>query len=172
MVETLHRIGGDVHLQVVITRAYQDQELIRAKLWEGDTLHCNIDAAAMAELMRTCDFAVSAAGGTTNELIRMQCPAVLVPVADNQLNNVRILSDRDVVEVLEVGLRDGQADGQTSGQKKCFGDEHEADQEEVLREMFTWEKRKRLSEKLAAFYSDRSGKDLILELTMDGGNHE
>jgi UDP-2,4-diacetamido-2,4,6-trideoxy-beta-L-altropyranose hydrolase len=55
-----------------------------------------LDPGNMAELMRRADIAVSASGGTALELAAMGVPALLVPIADNQLAVARSLHDEHV----------------------------------------------------------------------------
>jgi spore coat polysaccharide biosynthesis predicted glycosyltransferase SpsG len=145
IVDMLREASSSVRLHVVCTAAYRDLDDIRSRLGENDILHINIGAEEMCSLMENCDFAVASAGGTTNELVRMQCPAVLVVVADNQVLNTRYLSDAGyTVSMFE-------------------------DDSSIIREMFSCEKRKALADKLKSFSSDRSGKDLICDLARSGG---
>ena len=115
-------------------------------LSDHDKLYINIAAEDMCGLMKTCDFAIASAGGTTNELIKMQCPAILVVVADNQLLNTRFLSENGFVESI-------------------YGEDMS-----VIREMFSYEKRAAMMDKLRTFRSDRSGKDLLCEIAFGGSN--
>lgn len=145
IIDAIRQVSETVRLHVVCTKAYHDLDGIRAKLLNTDRLYFNIDAGTMCELMKECDFAVASAGQTTNELIKMQCPAVLVVVADNQVLNTRYLS--------EAGYIIGMYDNDSS----------------LIREMFSYEKRKMLAEMLNTFRSDSSGKELICELARCGG---
>ena len=99
----------------------------------------------MSGLMLDCDFAVATAGGTTNELIKMQCPAMLVPVADNQMNNIKYLSENGIVAVI--------------GEEKDVS----------IRSMFSYDKRRGLAEQLSKLHSDSSGKEFIFQLAFHGG---
>lgn len=146
LIEAVREVSADVNLHVVCTNAYPDLERIRSMLSEQDKLYINIAAEDMCGLMRNCDFAIASAGGTTNELIKMQCPAVLVVVADNQLLNTRFLSENGFVE-------------------SVYGDDMS-----VIREMFSYEKRAAMMDKLRTFRSDRSGKDLLCEIAFGGSN--
>lgn len=147
-VESVREISSDVRLHVVCTNAYPDLDRIRTMLSEEDRLYINIQAGEMCGLMKRCDFAVATAGGTTNELIKMQCPAVLVVVADNQILNTRFLSENGFTEAI-------------------YGEDRS-----VIREMFSYEKRAAMIDKLKTFRSDRSGKDLLCEIAFGGGNNE
>ena len=75
-INAIRSISEDVRLHVICTKAYKNLEKIRDLLSPNDSLYMNIGASEMCELMKKCDFAVATAGGTTNELIRMQCPSV------------------------------------------------------------------------------------------------
>ena len=95
-----------VRLHVVLTHAYTDLDAITSSLREQDQYYIDIDAAQMSNLMEQCDFAVATAGGTSNELIRMQCPSCLVTVADNQLNNVQLMSSRGFFDTFDMSSLD------------------------------------------------------------------
>lgn len=148
LIEAVREVSADARLHVVCTNAYPDLDAIRDMLSDHDRLYINIQAPDMCGLMKKCDFAIASAGGTTNELIKMQCPAVLVVVADNQVLNTKFLSENGFVEAI-------------------FGEDRS-----VIREMFPYEKRAALIDKLRTFRSDRSGKDLLCEIAFGGGNNE
>lgn len=148
IINAIRQFDENVRLNVVCTKAYHDLDKIKRSLRETDNLYLNIDAAAMCGLMEACDFAVASAGQTTNELIKMQCPAVLVVVADNQILNTRYLSEAGYIEAM-------------------FDDNCS-----VIGSMFSYHKRKQLAAKMLDFQSDRSGKDVICELVRGGGCHE
>lgn len=139
-IDTIRSVSEDVTIHVVATDAYSDIDEIRAKLSKNAKLYSNVDAEGMAGLMQLCDFAVSSAGGTSNELIKMQCPSALVVVADNQVLNTRYLKKAGAIEVIE------------------------DDAESIIKSMFSFEKRKKMAGILASFASDSSGKDRILDI--------
>ena len=139
-IDTIRSVSDDVSVHVVATNAYTDIDEIRSKIGPGDTLYSNVDADKMSELMRTCDFAVATAGGTSNELIKMQCPSALVVVADNQLLNTRYLSQAGCFDVIEDYA------------------------ETVIKGLFSYEKRKAMADTLKAFSSTGSGKDLVMDI--------
>ena len=58
------------------------------------------DVTGMAELMNWADLAIAAAGITTQELCLMGVPALLVVVADNQLEVARTLDRHGISENL------------------------------------------------------------------------
>ncbi|MBR0308442.1 MAG: hypothetical protein IJH92_06075 [Mogibacterium sp.] len=148
IIRMLKRVPEEARLHVVCTKAYHDLDDIQAALSDNDRMYLNIGASDMCALMKECDFAVASAGQTTNELIKMLCPAVLVVVADNQLLNTAYLSDNGYIEAMYEDNRD------------------------VLAGMFSYDKRRSLLDKLNTFYSERSGKDFIYELAFGGGDNE
>lgn len=148
IIKAIKEISETARLHVVCTRAYRDLDEIRSSLGSEDRLYLNIEAAEMCSLMETCDFAVASAGGTTNELIKMQLPSVLVVVADNQRLNTMYLTENGFTEAMY------------------------DDDAEVIRAMFSYDKRKQMADKLRSFRSDRSGKDLICETAYSGGCDE
>ena len=133
---SLNRDGVSLH--VVVTNAYKDIDTIRSMLKPQDKCYVGIDAAQMSSLMEKCDFAVASAGGTSNELIRMQCPSILVTVADNQANNVRLMSSRG------------------------FFDTFDASDIDAVYTMFDYGKRKIMTDKLKTLYSEKTAADLVM----------
>ncbi len=140
--------GDDVRLHVVVTGAYRDIPAITDRLRPQDRCHRDIGAEEMRDLMEACDFAVSTAGGTTNELIRMQCPSCVIVVADNQVLNVRYLTEAGV-------LRRYGTEG-ASGASAMFDADVRGD---MIRRM-------------KAMHSDRGAADLIIGLCKGENNHE
>ncbi|MCQ2563584.1 MAG: hypothetical protein MJ128_03735 [Mogibacterium sp.] len=147
IIRMIRELSKEVRLHVVCTKAYQNLNFIQAELNEKDRLYLNIGASEMCDLMKCCDFAVASAGQTTNELIKMMCPAVLVAVVDNQMINTKYLSDNGYIEAMYEDDRD------------------------ALARMFSYDKRKIILEKLQTFYSMKSGKDFIYELAFRGGDN-
>ena len=142
VVDKLHSlISEDVRLHVVMTHAYPEQDMIREKLRPQDRCYMDIGAEEMSSLMEMCDFAVATAGGTSNELIRMQCPSILIVVADNQENNVRYMT--------EAG----------------FFDTFTTDDMDRIGTMLEYGKRAEMASKLSSLYSDQTAVDYIMKLT-------
>lgn len=52
---------------------------------ESENFYCNIPSSQMATLMKKCDIAISAGGGTLNELGMSQVPTLIIPIAQNQI---------------------------------------------------------------------------------------
>ena len=143
-IKAVKSVSEYVRIHAVVTNAYSDLDEIESLIGPADKLYNDIGADVMSSLMRNCAFAVSSAGGTTNELIKTQCPSALVVVADNQVLNTKYLSEEGTIEVLE------------------------DDPEKVIAGMFSKEKRSSMAERLAAYKSDRSGKDLIYDIAFKG----
>lgn len=133
------KVDESVRIHVVVTNAYKDINTIKSMLREQDQCHVDIDAAAMSSLMETCDFAVATAGGTSNELIRMQCPSVLITVAENQLQNVHYLSSRGYFDTFDL------------------------EDLSKIDSMFCFEKRKEMAETQKELFSEKNAADLIME---------
>ena len=89
--------------------------------------------------MRLADFAVASAGGTTNELIKMLCPCVLIGVADNQLLNLRYLSENGYIREFSMLNMN------------------------PIKEMFMFEQRMRLYNKMKSTHSNETGVSVILK---------
>ena len=102
-------------------------------------MYKGIDADQMSELMRLADFAVASAGGTTNELIKMLCPCVLIGVADNQLLNLRYLSENGYIREFSMLNMN------------------------PIKEMFMFEQRMRLYNKMKSTHSNETGVSVILK---------
>lgn len=145
MIRAVRRFSTTAHLHVVCTAAYKDLDAIKDALGKDGNLYVGISAGVMSKLMRDCDFAIATAGQTSNELIKMQCPSILVVVADNQILNTRYLSEEGFVKAIFHGERPGDEDYKT------------------IESMFSADSRRSLTNKLKEFASKRSGKDIICE---------
>ncbi|MGN0694838.1 MAG: hypothetical protein ACI4LK_08040 [Lentihominibacter sp.] len=127
-------------LHVVVTDAYDEIGYIRDLLGEDDYLYNGISADEMSNLMRHADFAVASAGGTTNELIKMLCPSVLIGVADNQVLNIKYLSESNYIEVFSLSDMN------------------------PIRDMFSYERRERLYNAMMQSHSNETGVDIIVDV--------
>lgn len=56
---------------------------------KSENFYCNISSSQMAALMKKCDIAISAGGGTLNELGMSQVPTLIIPIAQNQIFQAR-----------------------------------------------------------------------------------
>lgn len=128
------------NLHVVITSAYSSIEKISDLLEAEDALLIDADAKTMSRLMAKCDCAIASAGGTSNELLNMRCPAALFVVADNQEINAKFLNEHKLAMVLEESQIDKISD------------------------LFSYNKRKQLVNSINKRISNRKGTDAIIEI--------
>lgn len=61
------------------------QDTIIKPYSKTDNFYYNISSSQMATLMKKCDIAISAGGGTLNELGMSQVPTLIIPIAQNQI---------------------------------------------------------------------------------------
>lgn len=54
-------------------------------VFSSENFYHNLSSSQMASLMQKCDIAISAGGGTLNELGMSQVPTLIIPIAQNQL---------------------------------------------------------------------------------------
>lgn len=139
VIRYIKALDSEVSLHVVVTDAYDEIDKINCNLGANDNLYKGIDADQMSELMRLADFAVASAGGTTNELIKMLCPCVLIGVADNQLLNLRYLSENGYIREFSMLNMN------------------------PIKEMFMFEQRLRLYNKMKSTHSNETGVSVILK---------
>lgn len=143
-IRMIKAIDPGVTLHVVITSAYRNGESIVNALSDNDRLYKDQTPQQMSELMRMVDFAVASAGGTSNELIKMQCPAILKVVADNQVRNSEIMSKQG-----------------------CFG-LLVSDDRKALESMFGLGKRTEMMDAMKTFASQKTGAQFIVDETIKG----
>lgn len=148
LVSIIKKFAPQVSLQIVATDAFSDLDHIRAGLGVEDTLHMNVSASKMRDLMLSCDFAIAAAGGTSNELIKLQCPSALFVVADNQLRNASFMKERNLAKIME------------------------AERMEEFSELFSYENRINMVRELSKFASDKSGTQAILDIVKGKKNDQ
>ncbi|MCB6992355.1 hypothetical protein LI177_02495 [bacterium 210820-DFI.6.37] len=96
--KTKHR---DIALHIVATSAYTDIEEIFSLLDTNDEFLIDVPAIKMCDLMGRVDFAIASAGGTSNELVKMQCPSALMVVADNQILSAEYLEAQGLVRLFD-----------------------------------------------------------------------
>lgn len=140
VIKTVKSINSDVAIDVVVTELYDDIAEIKENLGKKDKIYINATEKEMSDLMKKDDFAIATAGGTSNELIKVQCPAVLIAVAKNQLLNIQYLESKGIV--------------------KRF---HEFDMSPI-KEMFDFSLRESLYKKEKELESGRNGIDAIIEI--------
>lgn len=83
---------------VVIGKAYLNQDRIKKAADKNTNLIYSPDSQKMADLVRESDIAVTAAGQSLYELARTGSATIAVAVADNQLNNARGWHDAGFIE--------------------------------------------------------------------------
>ena len=132
--------SNETKLSVVATAAYKELDEIKRSLADRDTCFENLTAEEMCQLMKKADIAVATAGGTSNELIRMQCPSALIQVADNQKNNVNLMKRAGFVEVFDL------------------------DHMDIIGGLIPMKKRSEMIARMRTVSSDRTAADLILGL--------
>ncbi len=91
----------NVHVHVIVGSAFDNKEEIKAltsKAGKTVSVYENIDAKSLRELMLSCDFAISAAGQTTYELMACKLPFLAVQVIDNQEKNVQGLLEMGMIQ--------------------------------------------------------------------------
>lgn len=145
--ELTHRVvfkmkeyAPDVKLHIVATDAYSNLDRIKNVLTQKDSLYLNIDALKMRELMLLADFAIAASGGTSNELIKTQCPSALFVVADNQVLNSEFMKQYQLAQIVT------------------------EDEMRELERMFSYQYRADMVKKLSSMASKRSGTEAILKM--------
>lgn len=84
----------EIKLDIVIGAGYSNMIEINAMTYLSNnmTLHHQVDANKMVELMLSNDFVISAAGQTLNELLKLGCPSCFIKVIDNQQLNIDYLN--------------------------------------------------------------------------------
>lgn len=96
--EFLRRVSGnECHYHVITSRLNTHfQELMQlASL--NPMIHIHENVSNMSELMRQCDFALSAGGTTLCELCAVGVPAISFVTADNQLSAVETFSAKGII---------------------------------------------------------------------------
>lgn len=96
IISSVKHENPDTVLNVVVTSAFTHLPQIRSMLSTRDSLVVNADSNQMASLMRRVDFAITSAGGTSNELIKSQCPGLIIPVVENQYRNAKLLHEHQL----------------------------------------------------------------------------
>lgn len=63
--------------------------------------YSKLNAQEIANLMSSCDIAISAAGQTMFELIACSLPSIIIKTADNQSNQIQSMEDCDFFEIIK-----------------------------------------------------------------------
>lgn len=89
VLEELRENYSQVNKHVIIGKGFSNIEEIKSISDEKTLFYYSLDAEEMKTLMLKCDFAISAAGQTIYELLRVGIPFIPIQVADNQENNIK-----------------------------------------------------------------------------------
>lgn len=85
------------HFHLIIGALHTDGDNIKALAKGNPNLSIHEGITDLMPLMKTCDFAISAAGTTLYELCALGIPTVSFTMADNQISNATLLDKEDVV---------------------------------------------------------------------------
>ncbi len=86
----------DIHFDIITTQNKIDELNNISK--SNVVFHYNVDAANIKKLMESSDFAITAAGQTVYELIRVGLPFIAVKTAENQNNNLQSLLKYNLIQ--------------------------------------------------------------------------
>lgn len=145
IISYLIKINRKIAIDVVIGFGYDNIREIKAVCTNQVNLHYNISAVEMAKLMVKCDFAISATGQTVNEMLKIGCPGCFIKVIDNQQLNL------DYIQKSERGLIFNMNDFKN------------------IHEMFKYEVRSVLKEKLVNIENENTGAFKILKYIKESG---
>lgn len=84
----------EIAFDVVITREFSNINAIRMFSGSNVSIHSDINANEMKNLMLDSDFAITAAGQTIYELIATKTPSIAIQVVENQINNISAIKKR------------------------------------------------------------------------------
>lgn len=143
VIQVIHKLKKNIRLHVVATNAFQNLDEIKKALKDEDKLYLEIDAESMYNLMLKVDFAVASAGGTSNELIRTQCPTAYFVVANNQTLNAKYLTENRLAFIISKNELD------------------------TIQQLFSYEIRYNIWEKLLKFTSEKRAITEIVQLLDD-----
>lgn len=97
ILKELRKNYSQVNKHVIIGKGFINLEEIKNISDEKTFFYYNLDAEEMKNLMLKCDFAISAAGQTIYELLRVGIPFIPIQVADNQENNIKGLEKIGII---------------------------------------------------------------------------
>lgn len=89
IMDTVCRIHPELKFYIVIGDGFHNVSTIESMKLDNVVLCYNLDAESMKRLMTESDYAITAAGQTTYELMATQTPFIPIQVVDNQLYNAR-----------------------------------------------------------------------------------
>lgn len=88
----------DIRKNVIIGAGFTNIESVRREADENTYLIYHPAAEKMRDMMARSDIAISAGGQTVYELARLGVPAVVIPVVDNQMGNVKGASKAAIIK--------------------------------------------------------------------------
>lgn len=100
ILKILNENYSNLRKHVIIGKGFDNIYKIKSVADKNTEFYYNLNAEQMKNLMLKCDFAISAAGQTIYELLRVGIPFVPIKVADNQENNINGLKSLEI-ETLE-----------------------------------------------------------------------
>ena len=131
LINNVCKILTNIEFDIVI--GFKDaDELYKQFLGNNVTVHYNIDAIEMVDLMMNCDLAITAAGQTIYELLATQTPFIPIQIIENQGNNIRSLlkynpnqvvlkhDDKDLIEQIFNTLNIYDASAYRQEQNKAY----------------------------------------------------
>ena len=142
-IQALKQIDKQIVVHVVVTSAYENVSTIRKCLGDNDKLYTDIDSKEMSCLMKSVDFTIATAGGTSNELIKMQCPSLLKVVASNQEKNAQIMINQGCFLLMS------------------------DDRVDSISKMFDYERRLEMVDNMYRFVSKHDAVELITSLALE-----
>lgn len=87
----------DMVKHMVAGKFYRNLPLLRSMAKQDTTIRIYYDIPDIYRVMKQCDMAVSAGGGTLTELCACGVPTVCFTLADNQLDGTKAYADADLV---------------------------------------------------------------------------
>jgi UDP-2,4-diacetamido-2,4,6-trideoxy-beta-L-altropyranose hydrolase len=100
VVRSLSDAEGWAIVDVVIGPAAPSRSALEALSGRDPRIRVHVDPANLAELLAAADLAIGAPGSSSWERCCLGLPAILIPVAENQLPNARSLANAGAAVVL------------------------------------------------------------------------
>ncbi|MEL7633408.1 MULTISPECIES: UDP-2,4-diacetamido-2,4,6-trideoxy-beta-L-altropyranose hydrolase [Sporomusa] len=90
----------DIQVNVVVGASNKNKESIKAYCLQHDNMHYFCQVSNMAELMNEADLAIGAGGTATWERCFLKLPALVITIAENQVEIAKNCKRRGVIEYL------------------------------------------------------------------------
>lgn len=91
----------NLKIHVVVGDGYRTKSVLDDIAKENKNIKLYIDCKDISPLVKMCDFAVSAAGTTLYEFAAGGLPCICFPLYDNQIDNIRRVTDKGCIIPLE-----------------------------------------------------------------------